>query len=207
MLQVPLQGFLVRQQAVQRAVQPVVVHLIRRHPQQILQRRPLVPPLRDRQFARRLTQTRHHQNRHDRRPRRRLPTFRHQLPTRHVQAQRLPQRPRKPHVPKRTATLQAHTIQPHARRRHRRRASVKQRRLRVSPRDLPCQHLRARTSLGVQFPELRQGLLDHFPAAANRAHQTPVDVILPVLSACAAAQVHRFLPTPLSPPSDDDSRG
>jgi len=50
-LEMGLQRFLVRQQRVEAAVEPVIVDLVRRHAQQVRQGRPLVGVLRDVQFA------------------------------------------------------------------------------------------------------------------------------------------------------------
>ena len=70
---------LVRQQPIQRAVEPVVVDLLGGQAQQILQRRAAVPVLGDVQLARRLAQPREHQHRGHRRPRHLLPASRQQL--------------------------------------------------------------------------------------------------------------------------------
>jgi len=54
LLEMDLQGFLVRQQAVESTVQPIVVDALRRHAQKVIQRRPTIPILGNMEFARRL---------------------------------------------------------------------------------------------------------------------------------------------------------
>jgi hypothetical protein len=85
-----LQRRLVRQQAVERAVQPIVVDGFGRHAQQIAQRRAAIPILGDVQLARRLAQPGNHQDRRHRRPRHPLAAARQRLATQLVERQGLP---------------------------------------------------------------------------------------------------------------------
>ena len=86
-LEMGLQLLLVRQQAVQRAIQAIVVDRLGRHAQQVVQRRAAIPMLGDVQLARRLAQPGDHQDRRHRRPRHPLAAARQRLATQLVERQ------------------------------------------------------------------------------------------------------------------------
>jgi hypothetical protein len=68
-LQVLLNRLLVGQQLIQPGVEPVGIHLLDGHAEQVFQRRATIPLLLDVQFTRRLAETRDRQDRRHRRPR------------------------------------------------------------------------------------------------------------------------------------------
>ena len=62
--------------------------------------------------------------------------------------------------------------------------------LRVAASDPTRQTPSAKSTLAVQLAKLRHRLLHHLAVAANRPHQTPVRVRLPVLADRRVAQEH-----------------
>ncbi len=90
LLQMRLERLLVRQQLVERAVQAVIVYPLLRHAEQIRQRRAAIPILGNVQLARRLAQSRDHQDRCHYRPRHTLASFGHPRGTEPVESQRTP---------------------------------------------------------------------------------------------------------------------
>ena len=182
LLEVGLQGLLVRQQTVERAVQPVIVDALGRHAQKIVQRRAAIPILGNVQLARRLAQARNHQDRRDRRPRRPLAAFDQTVLAETIESKGAPQPPAQPHVAKTAGALQADMVQPHCNRFAPSGRRLKQLVLLFPPGDPQGQSAGPRPSLPVELAKLRHRLLHHSAAATHRAHQTPVAVRLAVLA-------------------------
>ncbi len=90
-LEMRLQRRLVRQQMVQRPVEPILVHPLLRHTAQVLERRPRIETLLDRELARGGNQARRGQDEGHRRPRDLLPAWLHPLLEHPVQTQKTPQ--------------------------------------------------------------------------------------------------------------------
>jgi hypothetical protein len=194
-LEVLLQLLLVRQQTIQPFVETSVVHLGGWHANQIFQRRVAVPVLCDVEFARRLTETRQHQDAGNHRPGHIfLPAG--QVPVAElIQPQNLPQLLGQQDVAKLAAPLEVDLIDPNL---HRlmRNLPLKQTRLRrLLPKKLLCQQRCPRPSLRIQFSEVRDDLLANLTTAAHRAHQAPVRVLLAALPSGRPTQVHCALPT------------
>ncbi len=194
---VPLHGILVRQDLVQRPVQSLLVDLVHRHPEQVVQRRLAVPVLRDMQLARRLREPGQHQDRRHRRPRHLLPTGLDQLLEQHVKPQRPPQQPSQPDIAKLPRTLEPYPPQLDRHRLGRLLLRIEQARHRgTRSADVLGQGARLRPSRSVQLAQCRHRLLPHTPTHAHAAHQTPVHVRLAVLAHRRMTQVHA-LPSPI----------
>jgi hypothetical protein len=173
LLQVRLQRLLVRQQPVERTVQPVVVDSIRGHAQKIIQRRAPVPVLGDVQLARRFAQPRDHQDRRHRRPCNALSTRNEALGAEAIEIERPPQNPPQPHIAKAPAPLQTHPIETHRDRLGCRPGRLEQLVLLGAPRDLQRQPAGPRAPLPIQLAQLRHRLLHHLAATPHRPHQPP----------------------------------
>ena len=109
--QMLLQRPLVRQQAIQRAVQTIVVDPLNRQSKQIFQGGGAVPSFGDVQFARRLKQSGDDQYRRHLRPRNRFPALRHQLCAQFLQFEHAPQLPSQPDPAEPARALQADSIE------------------------------------------------------------------------------------------------
>ena len=110
LLEKRFQRRLVRQQLVQPAVQAIVVHLVRRHAQQIGQRALAVKVFGDMQLARRLAEPRDDQDQRRQRPGNMFLSRRHRAPQELVQSESLDEFQGQP----RTAELPA-VLDPHSR--------------------------------------------------------------------------------------------
>src|SRR5437870_44152 len=180
---------LVRQQAIERTIEAIVVHQRRRERQQVLQRGAAIPRLGDVQFARRLAQPGEHEHARHRRPRHRFTPFRQELCQQVVEAQRAPERPPEPYVAEGTPAFQPDALELD------RNCLIGRRRgeevgLLSVPRNRACQRLRAGAPGRVQFTEMRDGLLNDLAADAHRADKAPVAVDLAVLPPRRVTEVH-----------------
>src|SRR2546427_624688 len=180
---------LVRQQAIERTIEAIVVHQRRRERQQVLQRGAAIPRLGDVQFARRLAQPGEHEHARHRRPRHRFTPFRQELCQQVVEAQRAPERPPEPYVAEGTPAFQPDALELD------RNCLIGRRRgeevgLLSVPRNRACQRLRAGAPGRVQFTEMRDGLLNDIAADAHRADKAPVAVDLAVLPPRRVTEVH-----------------
>ncbi len=105
-------GLLVRQQPIQRPIQPLVVDALGRHVQEVFQRRGAIPLLGHVQFARRLAQPPDHEDGDHFGPRYRLASTRQQSTQQFVKLERSPQCPAEPRRAKASGVLQAHGVKP-----------------------------------------------------------------------------------------------
>ena len=161
-------------------------------PEKILQRRAPIPVLGDVQLARRLAQSRNHQDRRHRRPRHPLASF------------------DQTHLAETIEASARHSRQPShtsPKRRARSRRICSSRTATGSlgcpgsasnssycssrPGDPQGQRAGPRPSLCIELAKLRHRLLHHSAAATHRAHQTPVAVRLAVLANRRVSQIHR----------------
>ena len=188
--QVLLERGLVRQQAIQGAIAPVVGHQRGRHRQQIVERSPAIPVFGEMQLTGGLAQAGEDENRRHGRPRDLLAAARLQALTDLVQAEGAPQGPAKPDVAKPPTPLQPDPIEPNSYGLGGWRRGREEIALLTPAGDRARQDPGPRAALGIELAEVRHGLLDHLPPDAHRAHETPVGVRLPVLHARRVAQVH-----------------
>jgi hypothetical protein len=187
--QMRLQRRLVREQAIERAIEPILVDLLIAQLQQIAKRRAAIPILGNMQLARRLAEASRHQHRRHLRPGDALLTRRQQAPTQLLEPQTAPQRQRQIHVAKPARALNANALQANGRRQLSA-AVVEQRRFFRSADQPARQRARLDPSPLVELAKLRHRLLDHPPPDPNAAHQAPIAMNLPVLPANRVAQVH-----------------
>ena len=178
--QMRLQGRLVREQAIERAIEPILVDLLIAELQQIAKRRAAIPVFGDVQLARRLAQSSRHKHRRHLRPGDAFLAHRQQAPAQLLKPQPTPQGERHIHIAKPTRALDANALQSNGRRQVFA-AIIEQRRL-FRGADQPTRK-RARSIR-------RDRLLDHPPSNANAAHQAPITMNLPILLANRMAQVH-----------------
>jgi hypothetical protein len=167
--QVLLDRLLVRQQPVQRSVQPLLVEALGSDTEQVFERCGAVPALGHVQLAAGLAQSADHQNGNHIGPAHRLPAPRQQTPEQLIELERMPQQPPQPHRPEAPRALQPHRIEPHGGRFHGR-IRFEQTALRTitrAPRDSARQHCRACTSLGIEFPEVYNRLLSYLAPASH----------------------------------------
>jgi hypothetical protein len=125
--QMRFQRLLVHQQAIERAIEPVLVDRLVAELQQVAKRRAAIPVLGDVQLARRFTQPGCHQDRRHLRPSDAFLPHRKQAPTQLLEPQPAPQGERQIHVAKPARALDANALQPN-RRRHMLAAVIKQQR-------------------------------------------------------------------------------
>ncbi len=198
--QVRFERRFVRQQLVERAIQPVLVHQRLVQLQQIAQRRAPIPVLGNVQFARRLAQARRDQHRGHLLPRHRFFAARDVLGCELIEPASAPQRQRQIHLTELPAVLDAHTLELH-RDRLSARAIVKQARVLGLANQGARQRAGAHPPRFIQLSEMRYRLLNHSPADAHRTHQAPAAMRLAVFLARRVAQIHRRAsqrtPTPL----------
>jgi len=163
------EGGLVREELIQGAVAAVVVDEGRGHAEQILQGGLAIPRLGEVEFAGRLTEAGQHQDRHHGRPGDRLPTRGQELLQQGIELQRAPEQPAEPHIAEGAPPLHAHAVQPDGHglgRGIRRREEVA---LQLTAGESRGQCPGAGPSLGIEFPELGDGLLDDLLAHPDRA--------------------------------------
>jgi len=191
--QMLLDRLFVRQEPIQRAVEPIVVDPLGGQPEQILERGLAIPVLGDVQLARRFTQPRDHQHRRHLRPRHGLSACRQERGAQLLQSQRPPQRPSQPDVAERARALHAQPLESDRDGLFSRRRLFEQLVLLAPAGDLLREQPRPRAPLAVEFAEVRDRFLHHLPAVPHRAHQPPVPVRPSALPHHRVPQVH---PTP-----------
>jgi hypothetical protein len=187
--QVRLECRFVRQQLVERAIQPVFVHQRLVQLQQIAQRRAPVPILGNVQFARWLAQAGRDQHRGHLLPRHRLFAGRNMLGCELIESAGAPQSQRQIHLAELPAVFDAHTLELH-RNRLAARAVVKQARLLGLAYQRARQSTRAHPPRFIQFAKMRDRLLNHAPPDPHRTHQPPSAMDLAVFLARRVAQIH-----------------
>ena len=193
--QMPFHGPLVREQSIERAIEPILVDLLLAELQQIAKHRSTIPVLGNVQLARRLAQPSRHQHRRHLRPCDPLLAHWKQPPAQLFEAHRTPQGERQVDIAKLARALNTNALQSN-RRRQMLAAVVEQRRF-FRDADQPARkRARRDPSVLVELAKMCDRLLDHPPADPNAAHQRPIAMNLPVLLANRMAQVHApFEPT------------
>ncbi len=195
-LQVRLERRLVRQQPIQRTVQPILVHLLFADPADVLERGPGVEAFLDRKLRRRRDQTCRGQDERHQRPRDPLAAPLHPCLEQLVQSQELPQVPRQKDLAEVPRPLPAHSPEQHLHHtlaaRHHRRVARKQLQLALAA--FPVEHrdrlAPRRLHRPVQFPEVRKRPVLRASRRAHRLHQRVVAVILAVLDSVVDLQKH-----------------
>jgi hypothetical protein len=191
-----LQRRLVREQAIERAIEPILVDLFIAELQQIAKRRAAIPVLGNVQLARRLAEPSRHQHRRHLRPSDALLTRRKQLLAQLLEPHPTPQGERQVDLAKLTRALDANALQANGRRQLFA-AVIEQRRFFGSADQPARQGARLDPSVLVELAKLRNRLLDHQPSDTNAPHQAPIAMNFPVLPANRVAQVHApFEPAP-----------
>ena len=170
--QMRFQRGLVREQAIERAIEPILVDLLIAELQQIAKRRAAIPILGNVQLARRLAEPRRHQHRRHLRPGDALLAHRQQPLAQLLEPHPAPQRQRQVDIAELTRALDANALQAN---RHRQlfAAVIEQLRFFGSADQPARQRPRLDPSALVELAKLRNRLLDHPPADTNAAHQTP----------------------------------
>ena len=167
--QVRLQGRLVREQAIERTIEPILVDLLIAELQQIAKRRAAIPVLGNVQLARRLAEASRHQHRRHLRPSDAFLAHGKQAPTQLLEPQPTPQGERHIHIAKPTRPFDANTFQANGRGQIFA-AVIEQRRF-VGSADQPArQCTRLDPSALVELAKLRDCLLDHPSSHTNAAH-------------------------------------
>ena len=164
--QMRLQRSLVREQAIERAIEPVLVDLLVAELQQIAKRRAAIPILGDVQLARRLAEASRHQHRRHLRPGDSFLARRKQLLAQLLEPHSTPQGERQVDLAKLTRALDADALQANGRRRLFA-AVIEQRRFFGSADQPARQRARLDPSALVELAKLRNRLLDHPPSDTN----------------------------------------
>jgi len=185
------QGFLVGKQLIQRAIQTLVVDLLRRHAQQFVHRRAAIIMFGDEEFARRIAQPANHQHLGHQRPRHVLFALGNRAFQEVVQlklAEDLPSEPRSTEGPL--------VLDPHGRRVH----LDPLRRGRVAFPKLELLFGRLRVPLGgtlnaksarfIELSEVRHGPLPRAAIGAVRFDECPIGMASAVLLSEARANEH-----------------
>ena len=193
--QMRLQRSLVREQAIERAIEPILVDLLFAKLQQIAKRRAAIPVLGNVQLARRLAQSSRHKHRRHLRPGDSFLARRKQSLAQFLEPHPAPQGERQVDLAKLTRALDANALQANGRRQLLA-VVIEQRRFFGSADQPARQRARLGPSALVELAKLRNRLLDHPSSDTNAAHQGPIEMNLPVLLANRVAQVHApFEPT------------
>ena len=177
-----------REQAIERAIEPILVDLLIAELQQIAKRRAAIPVFGDVQLARRLAQSSRHKHRRDLRPGDAFLAHRQQAPAQ-LQPQPTPQGERHIHIAKPTRALDANALQSNGRRQAFA-AVIEQRRLFRGADQPTRKRARLNPSVFIKLAKVRDRPLDHPPSNVNAAHQAPITMNLPILLANRMAQVH-----------------
>ena len=187
--QIRLKGGLVDKQAIEAAIEPILVDFLVAELKQIAQRRATVPIFRNVQLARRLAEPRRHQHRRHLRPRDALLPGRQQPLAQLLETHAAPQRQRQIYIAEHSRALDPNALEAH---RHRlmRAAVVEQLRLLRSPDQPARQCPRFDPPVLVKLAEMRHRLLNDATTDANAPHQPPIAVNLPVLPQCRVPQIH-----------------
>ena len=109
--QMPFHGGLVREQVIERAIEPILVDLLFAELQQIAKRRPAIPVLGNVQLARRLAQPSRHQHRRHLRPGDPFLAHRKQPPAQLFEPHPTPQGQRQVDIAKLARALNANALQ------------------------------------------------------------------------------------------------
>ena len=162
-------GFgLVREQAIERAIEPVLVDLLITKLQQVAKRRATIPVLGNMQFARRLAQPGRHQHRRHLRPGDAFLARRKQSPAQLFEPQRAPQGERQIHVAELARALNADGLQANGGRQIFA-AVVEQPRFFRGANQSTRKCARLDPSALVELAKVGDRLLDHPPPNANTA--------------------------------------
>jgi hypothetical protein len=188
--QVLFQRRLLRQQAIEGAVEAVVVDQRRGQGKQVLEGGPAVPVLRDMELARGFTQTGQDQHGGHRRPGHGFAALGQQPLEQLVQPQRAPEGPAKPDVAEGAAALEPDPVQAD-------RDDVRgvvgwgeEIRLLQLSGDRARQGSGTGSAVRVEFSQVGDGLLDDAPADADGTNQLPVGVDFAVLAPRRVTQIH-----------------
>ena len=180
---------LVDKQAIEAAIEPILVDLLVAELKQIAQRRATVPILGNVQLARRLAEPRRDQHGRHLRPRDAFLARRKQPLAQFLKTNAAPQRQRQINIAEHSRALDPNALQAH-RHRHMLAAVIEQLRLFRSADQMPRERAGFNATVLVKLAKMRHRLLNDAPPEANTAHQAPIAVNLPVLPQCRVPQIH-----------------
>jgi hypothetical protein len=177
------------EQLIEPAIQSVFVDLQLIQLQQIGERRAPVPVLRNVQLAGGFAQSCRDQHRGDLLPADLLLARCQHLAAKLLEPHPAPQSQRQIHITELPRALNAHALQTY---RHGPliRAVVEQRRLFRRADQASRQRACLQAPFGIEFTELRDGLLNHAPTHAHTLHQSPIAMRLAVFLARRVPQIH-----------------